>query len=190
MDPHFPLQPNQESLLCSCWLRNISCLSLFQTTYVFCQKNGPSRENSKQLQTKCKPMLSETMSCIYSPSACFAQYNMFCVYLVTPQALYPARICGIMNESETVKRLRIAVHPDFCFKAGQWWAYTDILLSINIFNMPCYTCQQFGGYGCYYSSLFCKRIATIQSFKQTHTHRYKSFVFIHNWYNPMETLPQ
>ncbi|XP_072226479.1 oxidoreductase NAD-binding domain-containing protein 1 isoform X1 [Leuresthes tenuis] len=35
-------------------------------------------------------------------------------------ALYPAQVCGIMNESETVKRLRIAVHPDFIFKAGQW----------------------------------------------------------------------
>ncbi|XP_028285037.1 oxidoreductase NAD-binding domain-containing protein 1 isoform X2 [Parambassis ranga] len=35
-------------------------------------------------------------------------------------ALYPAQVCGIINESETVKRLRIAVHPDFVFKAGQW----------------------------------------------------------------------
>ncbi|XP_054462073.1 oxidoreductase NAD-binding domain-containing protein 1 [Anoplopoma fimbria] len=35
-------------------------------------------------------------------------------------ALYPAQVCGIMDESETVKRLRIAVHPDFSFKAGQW----------------------------------------------------------------------
>ncbi|XP_030268122.1 oxidoreductase NAD-binding domain-containing protein 1 isoform X2 [Sparus aurata] len=35
-------------------------------------------------------------------------------------ALYPAQVCGIMNESDTVKRLRIAVHPDFSFKAGQW----------------------------------------------------------------------
>ncbi|XP_053719921.1 oxidoreductase NAD-binding domain-containing protein 1 [Synchiropus splendidus] len=35
-------------------------------------------------------------------------------------ALYPAQVCGIVDESETVKRLRIAVHPDFNFKAGQW----------------------------------------------------------------------
>lgn len=35
-------------------------------------------------------------------------------------ALYPAEVCGMINESETVKRLRIAVHPDFSFKAGQW----------------------------------------------------------------------
>ncbi|XP_014852178.1 PREDICTED: oxidoreductase NAD-binding domain-containing protein 1 isoform X1 [Poecilia mexicana] len=35
-------------------------------------------------------------------------------------ALYPAQVCGIVTESETVKRLRIAVHPDFSFKAGQW----------------------------------------------------------------------
>lgn len=35
-------------------------------------------------------------------------------------ALYPAQVCGIMNESDTVKRLRIAFHPDFSFKAGQW----------------------------------------------------------------------
>uniref|UniRef100_A0A8C5E318 Oxidoreductase NAD-binding domain-containing protein 1 n=2 Tax=Gouania willdenowi TaxID=441366 RepID=A0A8C5E318_GOUWI len=34
--------------------------------------------------------------------------------------LYPAEVCGIITESETVKRLRIAVHPDFIFKAGQW----------------------------------------------------------------------
>ncbi|XP_036947948.1 oxidoreductase NAD-binding domain-containing protein 1 isoform X2 [Acanthopagrus latus] len=35
-------------------------------------------------------------------------------------ALYPAQVCGIMNESDSVKRLRIAVHPDFSFRAGQW----------------------------------------------------------------------
>ncbi|XP_075931379.1 oxidoreductase NAD-binding domain-containing protein 1 isoform X2 [Anarhichas minor] len=35
-------------------------------------------------------------------------------------ALYPAQVCGIMDESEMVKRVRIAVHPDFSFKAGQW----------------------------------------------------------------------
>ncbi|KAF7221730.1 oxidoreductase NAD-binding domain-containing protein 1 [Nothobranchius furzeri] len=35
-------------------------------------------------------------------------------------ALYPAEICGMVSESETVKRLRIVVHPDFTFKAGQW----------------------------------------------------------------------
>ncbi|XP_008329689.1 oxidoreductase NAD-binding domain-containing protein 1 [Cynoglossus semilaevis] len=35
-------------------------------------------------------------------------------------AVYPGRICGIVNESEMVKRLRIAVHPSFSFKAGQW----------------------------------------------------------------------
>ncbi|CAB1350708.1 unnamed protein product [Coregonus sp. 'balchen'] len=33
--------------------------------------------------------------------------------------VYPARVCGIMDESETVKRLRLAVHPDFTFRAGQ-----------------------------------------------------------------------
>ncbi|XP_070840784.1 oxidoreductase NAD-binding domain-containing protein 1 [Chaetodon trifascialis] len=35
-------------------------------------------------------------------------------------AVYPAQVRGIMNESETVKRLRVSVHPDFSFKAGQW----------------------------------------------------------------------
>ncbi|XP_075900211.1 oxidoreductase NAD-binding domain-containing protein 1 [Nelusetta ayraudi] len=35
-------------------------------------------------------------------------------------ALYPAQVCGIVNESATVKRLRIAVHPEFTFRAGQW----------------------------------------------------------------------
>lgn len=34
--------------------------------------------------------------------------------------LYPGQVCGMMNESETVRRLRIAVQPDFSFKAGQW----------------------------------------------------------------------
>uniref|UniRef100_A0AAZ3Q5S1 Oxidoreductase NAD-binding domain containing 1 n=1 Tax=Oncorhynchus tshawytscha TaxID=74940 RepID=A0AAZ3Q5S1_ONCTS len=34
--------------------------------------------------------------------------------------VYPARVCSIMDESETVKRLRLAVHPDFTFRAGQW----------------------------------------------------------------------
>ncbi|KAI9526884.1 hypothetical protein NQZ68_035157 [Dissostichus eleginoides] len=40
-------------------------------------------------------------------------------------ALYPAEVRGIINESETVKRLRIAVPPDFSFKAGQWWEDED-----------------------------------------------------------------
>lgn len=35
-------------------------------------------------------------------------------------AVYPAEVCGIIEESETVKRLRLSVHPDFNFKAGQW----------------------------------------------------------------------
>uniref|UniRef100_A0AAQ5ZBH5 Oxidoreductase NAD-binding domain-containing protein 1 n=1 Tax=Amphiprion ocellaris TaxID=80972 RepID=A0AAQ5ZBH5_AMPOC len=39
---------------------------------------------------------------------------------LTYKTLYPAEVCGIINESDTVKRLRIAVHPDFIFKAGQW----------------------------------------------------------------------
>uniref|UniRef100_A0A4W5JPE8 Uncharacterized protein n=2 Tax=Hucho hucho TaxID=62062 RepID=A0A4W5JPE8_9TELE len=34
--------------------------------------------------------------------------------------VYAAQVCGIMDESETVKRLRLAVHPDFTFRAGQW----------------------------------------------------------------------
>lgn len=29
-------------------------------------------------------------------------------------------MCGITAESDTVKRLRLSVHPDFSFKAGQW----------------------------------------------------------------------
>ncbi|KAJ0055418.1 hypothetical protein NL108_018013, partial [Boleophthalmus pectinirostris] len=35
-------------------------------------------------------------------------------------AVYPAQVCGITDESDTVKRLSLAVHPDFSFKAGQW----------------------------------------------------------------------
>ncbi|KPP76536.1 oxidoreductase NAD-binding domain-containing protein 1-like, partial [Scleropages formosus] len=36
-------------------------------------------------------------------------------------SIFPARVCGIMNESMTVKRLRLAVpSSDFTFKAGQW----------------------------------------------------------------------
>ncbi|XP_077364336.1 oxidoreductase NAD-binding domain-containing protein 1 [Festucalex cinctus] len=35
-------------------------------------------------------------------------------------AVYAAQVCGIMNESESVKRLRLTTHPDFNFKAGQW----------------------------------------------------------------------
>lgn len=46
--------------------------------------------------------------------------HVMCVSLAPQQALYPAQVCGIVNESETVKRLRIAVHSDFSFKAGQW----------------------------------------------------------------------
>ncbi|XP_026145737.1 oxidoreductase NAD-binding domain-containing protein 1 [Carassius auratus] len=35
--------------------------------------------------------------------------------------LFPARVSDIMNESDTVKRLRLEVpHPDFSFRAGQW----------------------------------------------------------------------
>ncbi|XP_018606039.2 oxidoreductase NAD-binding domain-containing protein 1 [Scleropages formosus] len=37
------------------------------------------------------------------------------------ESIFPARVCGIMNESMTVKRLRLAVPgSDFTFKAGQW----------------------------------------------------------------------
>ncbi|KAK7898584.1 hypothetical protein WMY93_019437 [Mugilogobius chulae] len=35
-------------------------------------------------------------------------------------ALYPAQVCGLTDESDAVKRLRLTVHPDFSFKAGQW----------------------------------------------------------------------
>lgn len=41
------------------------------------------------------------------------------------QAVYPAQVCGIMKESESVKRLRLTAHPDFNFKAGQWWVETQ-----------------------------------------------------------------
>ncbi|XP_057211456.1 oxidoreductase NAD-binding domain-containing protein 1 [Triplophysa rosa] len=35
--------------------------------------------------------------------------------------LFSARVCDIVNESDTVKRLRLEVpHPDFKFRAGQW----------------------------------------------------------------------
>ncbi|XP_051949211.1 oxidoreductase NAD-binding domain-containing protein 1-like [Xyrauchen texanus] len=35
--------------------------------------------------------------------------------------IFTARVCGIMSESDTVKRLRLEVpHPDFSFRAGQW----------------------------------------------------------------------
>lgn len=35
--------------------------------------------------------------------------------------LFSARVSGVMNESEAVKRLRLEVpHPDFSFRAGQW----------------------------------------------------------------------
>lgn len=36
------------------------------------------------------------------------------------QALCAAEVCGISSESDTVKRLRLSVPPDFSFKAGQW----------------------------------------------------------------------
>ncbi|XP_035284967.1 oxidoreductase NAD-binding domain-containing protein 1 isoform X3 [Anguilla anguilla] len=36
-------------------------------------------------------------------------------------AVFPAKVCGIKNESDSVRRLRLSVpHPDFTFKAGQW----------------------------------------------------------------------
>lgn len=35
--------------------------------------------------------------------------------------IFPARVCGISMESESVRRLRLEVpHPNFSFKAGQW----------------------------------------------------------------------
>ncbi|KAM6339268.1 oxidoreductase NAD-binding domain-containing protein 1 isoform 2-T2 [Podargus strigoides] len=37
------------------------------------------------------------------------------------QVITPAKVCGITNESETVRRLRLAItNKDFTFKAGQW----------------------------------------------------------------------
>ncbi|KAJ8273879.1 hypothetical protein GJAV_G00106520 [Gymnothorax javanicus] len=36
-------------------------------------------------------------------------------------AIFPAKVCGIKSESDSVRRLRLSVpHPDFTFKAGQW----------------------------------------------------------------------
>uniref|UniRef100_A0A673I6A7 Oxidoreductase NAD-binding domain-containing protein 1-like n=1 Tax=Sinocyclocheilus rhinocerous TaxID=307959 RepID=A0A673I6A7_9TELE len=43
--------------------------------------------------------------------------------------LFSARVCDIMNESDSVKRLRLEVpHPDFSFRAGQCQAmiYADV----------------------------------------------------------------
>ncbi|XP_031441950.1 oxidoreductase NAD-binding domain-containing protein 1 [Clupea harengus] len=35
--------------------------------------------------------------------------------------IFPARVCGIIDESESVRRLRLEVsHPNFSFRAGQW----------------------------------------------------------------------
>ncbi|XP_074717609.1 oxidoreductase NAD-binding domain-containing protein 1 isoform X3 [Strix uralensis] len=37
------------------------------------------------------------------------------------EVISQAKVCGIINESETVKRLRLAItNKDFTFKAGQW----------------------------------------------------------------------
>lgn len=37
------------------------------------------------------------------------------------QVISQAKVCGITNESDTVKRLRLAIaNKDFTFKAGQW----------------------------------------------------------------------
>ncbi|KAF4799258.1 Oxidoreductase NAD-binding domain-containing protein 1 [Turdus rufiventris] len=37
------------------------------------------------------------------------------------EVITQAKVCGITNESETVKRLRLAIaNKDFTFKAGQW----------------------------------------------------------------------
>lgn len=36
------------------------------------------------------------------------------------QEVFPAQVCGISAESDTVKRLRLSVPSDFSFKAGQW----------------------------------------------------------------------
>ncbi|KAI1902482.1 hypothetical protein AGOR_G00045220 [Albula goreensis] len=36
-------------------------------------------------------------------------------------SIFPAKVCGIMSETDSVRRLRLSVpHPDFSFKAGQW----------------------------------------------------------------------
>nr|XP_010306963.1 PREDICTED: oxidoreductase NAD-binding domain-containing protein 1 [Balearica regulorum gibbericeps] len=37
------------------------------------------------------------------------------------EVISQAKVCGITNESETVKRLRLSIaNKDFTFKAGQW----------------------------------------------------------------------
>lgn len=73
--------------------------------------------NYRQLVSSSAAPLCHTFACSLSvlSSVCVC---VFCV--ISPQALYPAQVCGIINESETVKRLRIAAHADFSFKAGQW----------------------------------------------------------------------
>lgn len=69
----------------------------------------------------CHYFLSQFESLLKSllQGAISDEYSMLC-FPPPPQALYPAQVCGIVNESATVKRLRIAVHPEFTFRAGQW----------------------------------------------------------------------
>ncbi|XP_019391128.1 PREDICTED: oxidoreductase NAD-binding domain-containing protein 1 [Crocodylus porosus] len=57
------------------------------------------------------------------------------------EVISPAKVCGFTNESETVKRLRLAVmNKDFTFKAGQWVDFfipgLDIVGGFSICSSP------------------------------------------------------
>ncbi|XP_074918531.1 oxidoreductase NAD-binding domain-containing protein 1 isoform X1 [Chelonoidis abingdonii] len=70
----------------------------------------------------CYSSVTERYCSYFPASFCIVTVEVLCfVFLHNEWVISPAKVCGITNESETVKRLRLAVtNKDFTFKAGQW----------------------------------------------------------------------
>ncbi|KAJ3608862.1 hypothetical protein NHX12_023392 [Muraenolepis orangiensis] len=93
-----------------------SCSSSGRDERYVCSENTENRRPSGRpppagvrLRPVAPPRATATATAIVLLTA-------FVFLLSRHQAVYPAEVCGIIEESETVKRLRLSVHPDFNFK--------------------------------------------------------------------------
>ncbi|KAJ6666548.1 hypothetical protein lerEdw1_020271 [Lerista edwardsae] len=97
--------------ICSSFLR------LRRTSLYYCTANGKmkSKRKSDHLERTANDFRHEVGVLALSPGF------LNCVRTSVIAIISKAKVCGITSESETVKRLRLAVEDkDFTFKAGQW----------------------------------------------------------------------
>ncbi|XP_074840606.1 oxidoreductase NAD-binding domain-containing protein 1 isoform X1 [Carettochelys insculpta] len=90
-------------------------LQLKYSALCYCTVNGTMKSERKadHLERTANNFRQETRS---STILFYRKYQSGQINVISP-----AKVCGITNESETVKRLRLAItNKDFAFKAGQW----------------------------------------------------------------------